>query len=61
MPLAVNKHHFEVYDVTKLWPQPDYPLKPVIKIVLNINSENFHIETDQAAFAQAHMVPDIEP
>jgi catalase len=47
MPLAdADKYRFDVYDVTKVWPQSDYPLKPVGKIVLNRNPENFHAETE---------------
>lgn len=62
MPLAdADKYRFDVYDVTKVWPQSDYPLKPVGKIVLNRNPENFHAETEQSAFAPSHMVPGIEP
>ena len=62
MPLAdAEKYHFDVYDVTKVWPKSDYPLKPVGKIVLNRNPENFHAEVEQSAFAPSHMVPGIEP
>jgi len=62
MPIAdADTYRFDVYDVTKVWPHTDYPLKPVGKIVLNRNPENFHAETEQVAFAPAHLVPGIEP
>ena len=62
MPIAdADNYRFDVYDLTKVWPHSDYPLKRIGKLVLNKNPENFHAETEQAAFAPAHMVPGIEP
>ena len=62
MPIAdAENYRFDVYDITKVWPHSDYPLKRIGKLVLNKNPENFHAETEQAAFAPAHMVPGIEP
>ena len=62
MPIAdAENYRFDVYDITKVWPHADYPLKRIGKLVLNKNPENFHAETEQAAFAPAHMVPGIEP
>jgi catalase len=62
MPIAdADTYRFDPYDVTKVWPHTDYPLKPVGKIVLNRNPENFHAETEQSAFAPSHLVPGIEP
>jgi len=62
MPIAdAENYRFDVYDMTKIWPHADYPLKKIGKLVLNKNPENFHAETEQSAFAPAHMVPGIEP
>ena len=62
MPIAdADNYRFDVYDLTKIWPHSDYPLHKIGKLVLNKNPENFHAETEQAAFAPAHMVPGIEP
>ena len=62
MPIAdADNYRFDVYDMTKIWPHSDYPLKRIGKLVLNKNPENFHAETEQSAFAPAHMVPGIEP
>ena len=62
MPIAdAENYRFDVYDITKVWPHSDYPLKRIGKLVLNKNPENYHAETEQAAFAPAHMVPGIEP
>ena len=62
MPIAdADKYRFDVYDMTKIWPHSDYPLQKIGKLVLNKNPENYHAETEQSAFAPAHMVPGIEP
>ena len=62
MPIAdADKYRFDVYNLTKIWPHSDYPLQKIGKLVLNKNPENFHAETEQSAFAPAHMVPGIEP
>lgn len=62
MPIKdADNYRFDVYDLTKVWPHSDYPLKRIGKLVLNKNPDNFHAETEQSAFAPAHMVPGIEP
>lgn len=62
MPIAdADNYRFDVYDITKVWPHADYPLIKVGKLTLNRNPDNFHAETEQVAFAPAHMVPGIEP
>jgi catalase len=56
-----ENYRFDIFDVTKVWPQGDYPLVPVGKVVLNKNPENYFAETEQAAFAPTNLVPGIEP
>lgn len=48
------------FDLTKIWPQADYPLIPVGKFVLNRNPKNYFAEVEQLAFSPAHLVPGIE-
>lgn len=55
-----EKTSFNPFDVTKVWPQGDYPLIPVGRIVLNRNPSNYFAEVEQAAFSPAHVVPGIE-
>jgi len=52
---------FDPLDDTKIWPEKDFPLLPIGKMVLNRNPKNFFAEVEQAAFAPAAMVPGIEP
>lgn len=49
------------FDLTKVWPQEDFPLIPVGKIVLNQNPSNYFAEVEQIGFSPTHMIPGIEP
>jgi catalase len=51
---------FDVLDATKLIPEELVPLKPVGKMVLDRNPDNFFAETEQVAFCAAHIVPGID-
>jgi catalase len=55
------KYRWNIFDITKVWPQSDYPLVPIGKVVLNRNPENYFAETEQAAFSPSHLIPGIEP
>lgn len=52
---------FNPFDLTKIWPQGEYPLIPVGKLVLDRNPVNYFAEVEQIAFSPAHMIPGIEP
>lgn len=54
-------YKWNIFDVTKVVPQGDYPLIPVGKLVLNRNPENYFAETEQSAFSPGHLVPGMEP
>ena len=47
------------FDLTKIWPHPDYPLVEVGKMTLDRNYENFFAEIEQAAFEPSALVPGI--
>lgn len=47
------------FDLTKVWPHGDYPLKKVGKLTLNRNPTDFHTEIEQAAFEPNNLVPGI--
>ena len=50
---------FNPFDLTKVWPQADFPLIEVGFFELNRNPENFFAEVEQAAFSPANVVPGI--
>ncbi|CAM9571808.1 unnamed protein product [Pylaiella littoralis] len=52
---------FDPFDVTKIWPHADYPLREVGRMVLNRNPTNYFAEVEQMAYAPSNMVPGIEP
>jgi len=51
---------FDVLDATKIIPEELVPVKPVGKMVLNRNPDNFFAETEQVAFCAAHIVPGLD-
>ncbi|XP_071942198.1 catalase-like isoform X2 [Antedon mediterranea] len=55
-----EKFEFNPFDLTKIWPQKDYPLIPVGRMVLNLNPKNYFAEVEQIAFSPSHMIPGIE-
>ncbi|MEH6444274.1 MAG: catalase [Oceanospirillaceae bacterium] len=50
---------FNPFDLTKIWPQGDFPLIEVGQIELNRNPQNFFAEVEQSAFNPANVVPGI--
>ncbi|CAM9910761.1 unnamed protein product [Ectocarpus sp. 13 AM-2016] len=52
---------FNPFDVTKVWPHADYPLREVGRMVLNRNPTNYFAEVEQMAYAPSNMIPGIEP
>ncbi|WP_374166286.1 catalase [Arcticibacter sp. MXS-1] len=52
-----NDFRWNPFDVTKVWPQGDFPLIDVGVLELNENPDNYFAHVEQAAFAPAH-VPD---
>ena len=55
-----HKFDFDLLDPTKLVPEELVPVRPVGKMVLNRNPDNFFAETEQAAFHIGHVVPGID-
>lgn len=57
---CAQKAPFNPFDVTKIWPQSEYPLIPVGRFVLDRNPSNYFAEVEQIAFSPANLVPGIE-
>ncbi len=58
MPEAeAAKVPYHPFDLTKVWPQKDYPLIEVGEWELNRNPDNYFAEVEQAAFNPANVVP----
>ncbi|XP_046442738.1 catalase-like [Daphnia pulex] len=56
-----EKFKWNPFDLTKTWPQADFPLIPVGRMVLDRNPKDYFAEVEQIAFSPAHLVPGIEP
>jgi catalase len=52
-------YRFNPFDLTKVWPHRDYPLRRVGRLTLSRNPANFFAEIEQAAFEPSNLVPGI--
>jgi catalase len=60
-PEQAEKFRWNIFDLTKVWPQSEVPLRRFGRFTLNKNPENYFAEVEQAAFSPSHMVPGVEP
>lgn len=54
-------YRFNPFDLTKVWPQGDYPLIEVGRMTLDKNPDDFFVHIEQASFEPSNMVPGIGP
>lgn len=60
MPEAdADKHWYNPFDLTKVWPHGDYPPIDVGVFELNRNADNYFAEIEQSAFSPSNIVPGI--
>jgi catalase len=52
-----DTYHINPFDLTKVWPHKDYPLREIGELVLDRNPENYFAEVEQAAFEPRNVVP----
>ncbi len=55
----VDKHWYNPFDLTKVWPHADYPPIEVGVMELNRNPDNYFQEIELAAFSPSNVVPGI--
>ena len=60
-PEQAEKFRYSILDLTKVWPHSEFPLRPIGKMVLNENPQNYFAEIEQIAFSPSHLIPGIEP
>jgi catalase len=60
-PKDAEKFRWNIFDVTKIWPHKEIPLRSVGRLTLNRNPQNYFAEIEQMAVAPSHLVPGIEP
>jgi catalase len=54
-------YRFNPFDLTKVWPQGDYPLITVGRMVLDRNPENYFTDVEQASFEPSNLIPGVGP
>ncbi len=52
-------YRFNPFDLTKVWPHADYPLREVGRMTLHTNPTDNHSQIEQAAFEPSNVVPGI--
>ncbi|OXB37841.1 catalase [Cryptococcus neoformans] len=55
-PEEAENYCWNIFDMTKVWPHKDFPLRPLGKLTLNRNPENYFSDIEQAAFSPSTMV-----
>lgn len=55
-----ERFSFDVLDATKIVPEELVPVRPIGRMVLDRNPDNFFAETEQVAFCAAHVVPGVD-
>lgn len=58
-PADQLNYDFDPLDATKVWPEDQFPLQQVGRMVLDTNVDNYHNESEQIAFSPGRAVPGI--
>ncbi|MHC1713898.1 MAG: catalase [Solidesulfovibrio sp.] len=58
-PEQAKDYHYDIFDVTKVWPHADVPPLKIGTLTLNRNPVNYFAEVEQAAFNPSNFVPGI--
>jgi catalase len=53
----IDKHWYNPFDLTKVWPHGDYPLIDVGTMTLDKMPDNYFAETEQSAFNPSNILP----
>jgi catalase len=56
-----ERFRWNPFDLTKVWPHAEFPLREVGILELNRNPQNYFAEVEQAAFKPSALVPGIGP
>ncbi|KAL9942800.1 peroxisomal catalase A [Verticillium nonalfalfae] len=60
-PAQAQAFRWNVFDLTKVWPQAEVPLRRFGRMTLDRNPANYFAEIEQAAFSPSHLVPGVAP
>ncbi|KAL5360850.1 catalase-like domain-containing protein [Aspergillus floccosus] len=60
-PKEAENYKWNIFDMTKVWPHTDFPLRQIGRLTLNRNPKNYFVDIEQASFSPSTMVPGIAP
>ena len=60
-PDKISEAPCDIFDMTKIWPHKQYPLRKIGRMTLDQNPRNWFAEIEQAAFSPSNMVRGIAP
>ncbi|KAJ4857370.1 catalase domain-containing protein [Trichoderma breve] len=60
-PKEAETYKWNIFDMTKVWPHKDFPLRQIGRLTMNRNPQNYFTDIEQAAFSPSTMVPGIAP
>ncbi|RSL38712.1 hypothetical protein CEP53_014635 [Fusarium sp. AF-6] len=60
-PEQAENYKWNIFDMTKVWPHGDFPLRKIAQLTLNENPRNYFADIEQAAFSPSTMVPGWAP
>ncbi|KAK4178476.1 catalase-like domain-containing protein [Triangularia setosa] len=58
-PKEAETYHWNIFDITHIWPQKGNPPRPIGRLTLNRNPVNRFQGSEQAAFSPSTMIPGI--
>jgi catalase len=56
-PEEAEQYRINIFDMTKVWPHADFPLRPLGRLTIHTNPRNYFTDIEQAAFSPSNMVP----
>ncbi|SPB52348.1 unnamed protein product [Aspergillus niger] len=60
-PDQAENYRWNIFDMTKVWPHSDFPLRQIGTMKLNRNPRNYFTDIEQAAFSPSNLVPGVAP
>ncbi|KAE8406687.1 catalase core domain-containing protein [Aspergillus pseudonomiae] len=60
-PTQAKNYWWNIFDMTKVWPHYDFPLRQIGRLTLNRNPNNYFTDIEQASFSPSNMVSGFAP
>ncbi|KAK9358194.1 catalase-like domain-containing protein [Lipomyces starkeyi] len=60
-PREAETYKWNIFDMTRVWPHKDFPLRQIGRLTLTRNPRNYFVDIEQASFSPSTMVPGFAP